>query len=251
MTHHITTARDYTTHPEYLALLRGILDNPDDDAPRWIIADWIQDARDDERAEFIRLMLADPTHSLVYDGGGTSPVSQLLHRHGHAWLGEWYGEDGTGIGRKFWWNRGFVSEIRLPCGAFMAPGPTCHKCFGEGDGVDESGCRLCGSSGTLPGLARRLFREHPIISVVLTDAEPLSNTGYTDDGRPDAWFWLRQTPGTRMFWEVPPEIMPASSSDHASEEAAYAALSKWCVSYGRSLAGLPPLGRRERERVRG
>jgi uncharacterized protein (TIGR02996 family) len=38
-------------------LLQAILDNPEDDAPRWIYADWLDDQGENIRAEFIRVQL--------------------------------------------------------------------------------------------------------------------------------------------------------------------------------------------------
>ena len=46
---------DHTTDPEYLALLRRILENPADDAPRLILSDWLEENGQDERADFIRV----------------------------------------------------------------------------------------------------------------------------------------------------------------------------------------------------
>src|SRR6187549_970508 len=39
------------------AFLRSIIDDPDDDAPRLIYADWLDEQGDSERAEFIRLQI--------------------------------------------------------------------------------------------------------------------------------------------------------------------------------------------------
>ncbi|MBL8866504.1 MAG: TIGR02996 domain-containing protein, partial [Planctomycetia bacterium] len=36
------------------ALLLAILDNPDDDAPRLVFADYVQESGDEDRAAFIR-----------------------------------------------------------------------------------------------------------------------------------------------------------------------------------------------------
>lgn len=46
-----------TDKPEELALIRAIQANVEDDAPRWIIADWYEENGYPERAEFIRLEL--------------------------------------------------------------------------------------------------------------------------------------------------------------------------------------------------
>jgi uncharacterized protein (TIGR02996 family) len=39
------------------ALLRAVCENPDDDTPRLVFADWLQENGDEERAEFIRVQL--------------------------------------------------------------------------------------------------------------------------------------------------------------------------------------------------
>lgn len=48
----------YTDHPDYKAMLAGILATPDDDLPRLVLADWLDELQQDDataRAEFIRL----------------------------------------------------------------------------------------------------------------------------------------------------------------------------------------------------
>src|SRR5262249_10801808 len=39
------------------AILQGVLDNPDDDTPRLVYADWLDDHGDPDRAEFIRVQI--------------------------------------------------------------------------------------------------------------------------------------------------------------------------------------------------
>jgi uncharacterized protein (TIGR02996 family) len=39
------------------ALLRGVIDNPDDDTPRLVMADWFEENGEPDRAEFIRLQV--------------------------------------------------------------------------------------------------------------------------------------------------------------------------------------------------
>src|SRR3954451_8316779 len=39
------------------AFLRAICENPDDDTPRLVFADWLQEHGDEARAEFIRLQI--------------------------------------------------------------------------------------------------------------------------------------------------------------------------------------------------
>jgi uncharacterized protein (TIGR02996 family) len=40
---------------ERAALLRAICETPDDDTPRLVFADWLQEHGEEERAEFIRV----------------------------------------------------------------------------------------------------------------------------------------------------------------------------------------------------
>ena len=42
---------------DHAALLRAILDGPEDEAPRLVYADWLDEHRDPDRAEFIRVQL--------------------------------------------------------------------------------------------------------------------------------------------------------------------------------------------------
>lgn len=45
-------------------LLAAILDNPKDDAPRLIYADWLDEQGEEERAGFIREQIANPSNSI-------------------------------------------------------------------------------------------------------------------------------------------------------------------------------------------
>ena len=51
----MTTKRRFPTHPDELrSLLAGCHEAPDDDAPRLVLADWLEE-RDDPRGTFMRL----------------------------------------------------------------------------------------------------------------------------------------------------------------------------------------------------
>src|SRR4051812_13666429 len=47
-----------TVHPAERKLLDAVLADPDDDAPRLVYADWLDEHDQPERAEFIRLQIA-------------------------------------------------------------------------------------------------------------------------------------------------------------------------------------------------
>ena len=82
---------DLSAHPQLLALLEAARLEPHDDAPRLVLADWLDEHGEDARAEFVRgqLRLAP----------GAPPLGQeerqrleercrfLVRRHGGGWLG--------------------------------------------------------------------------------------------------------------------------------------------------------------------
>jgi uncharacterized protein (TIGR02996 family) len=48
---------DLYAWPHAVAFLRDVIEHPDDDAPRLIFADWLDDNSDSDRAEFIRVQV--------------------------------------------------------------------------------------------------------------------------------------------------------------------------------------------------
>src|SRR4051795_7636039 len=71
------------------AFLRAIIDNPDDDVPRLVYADYLDEHGDPERAEFIRAQCAverlppsDPECDRLYDRS-----EDLLAANRERWLG--------------------------------------------------------------------------------------------------------------------------------------------------------------------
>jgi uncharacterized protein (TIGR02996 family) len=91
--------------PELLALLDEARSHPEDDGPRLVLADWLEDHGDAERAEFIRLDLRldrlpayDPEMRPGFDR-----QTVLLEVHGSEWFG--------GLARVHlhpWFDRGLV-----------------------------------------------------------------------------------------------------------------------------------------------
>jgi len=76
------------SRPEVIAFLREAKENPDDDAPRFILADWLED-RGDPRGEFVRLQVeaarreseGDDARELFVQAGA------LYQLHSAEWLG--------------------------------------------------------------------------------------------------------------------------------------------------------------------
>jgi uncharacterized protein (TIGR02996 family) len=110
------------------ALLRAIRDKPDEDMPRLMYADWLdenaEDAAQRARAEFIRLQIQIPlssegtlTISRARQGLGGRP-GELLVVHGLTWSVWEYGGPPYAQQEVVWeweWHRGFLWRLR--CGA--------------------------------------------------------------------------------------------------------------------------------------
>jgi uncharacterized protein (TIGR02996 family) len=65
------------------ALLAAILANPDDDTPRLVYADWLQERGDEERAEFIRIQCAIAVRE---DEVAENRATELTDRNRGKWL---------------------------------------------------------------------------------------------------------------------------------------------------------------------
>src|SRR5262245_57924927 len=73
--------------PEVLAFLQAIKENPDDDAPRLVLADWLEE-RGDLRGEFVRLQCQRAQRER--EGVAVRPdrrETKLLEKHKAEWLG--------------------------------------------------------------------------------------------------------------------------------------------------------------------
>src|SRR5260370_3542865 len=106
------------------AFLADVIENPDDDTPRLVFADWLEeqgDAASAGRAEFIRLQI-ERARQTPYQPGQKYDLppreSQLLDKHGKAWLRAW---------RRRWtsrltdhrYHRAFVTEGAFPLDVFL------------------------------------------------------------------------------------------------------------------------------------
>jgi uncharacterized protein (TIGR02996 family) len=71
------------------AFLQAIIDAPDDEVPRLVFADWLEEHGDSERAEFIRLQcrLADMMEEDPLSWSLKERERDLLTAHGERWLG--------------------------------------------------------------------------------------------------------------------------------------------------------------------
>jgi uncharacterized protein (TIGR02996 family) len=100
------------THAD--AFLQAILNAPDDNAPRLLFADWLEEYGDAERAEFIRIQVA-----LAWPSSGLAPAlwsrqRELLDRHGEGWSAP-----ARAVVASCAFARGFVEEVEAEAGAFL------------------------------------------------------------------------------------------------------------------------------------
>jgi uncharacterized protein (TIGR02996 family) len=106
------------THDD--AFLQAILEAPDDDAPRLVYADWLEDNGQAERAALIRVqcelagMDADEPRSPHRLGELKARGQELLSEHGKEWAGRL-----PGLVETWAFRRGFVEWVRLDAPAFL------------------------------------------------------------------------------------------------------------------------------------
>jgi uncharacterized protein (TIGR02996 family) len=105
-----------SSHPELGILLADVKDQPDDDTPRLILADWLQD-QGDPRGELIHLQvvragltLDDPRHDELL-----RRERQILRRHALDWLGPL-----ADLAAGWEFSRGFI-RLRARCRNFLVP----------------------------------------------------------------------------------------------------------------------------------
>ncbi len=94
------------------AFLRAIIERPDDDTPRLVYADYLDDLGDHPRAEFIRVQCElahlpddDPRRPALEDR-----EHELLDEHEPAWLGE-LNDDGVNRLNEWVFRRGLLSSV--------------------------------------------------------------------------------------------------------------------------------------------
>jgi uncharacterized protein (TIGR02996 family) len=145
------------------ALLRGVIAEPDDDAPRLVYADWLDESGDADRAEFVRLQLrlarmdpGDPARP-----AGLARERELLAARAGAWLKpfvRWLHAPWKGLtpNRPRWaFRRGFLEHVTLDVEGFekhakslLNAAPVREAWFPDCEGDDLE------ALGEVPALAR-------------------------------------------------------------------------------------------------
>jgi uncharacterized protein (TIGR02996 family) len=242
------------------AILADVLENPTDDVPRLVYADWLDDHGDPARAEFVRVQvevagLSECHVTTVDDGDGDPggrpcrcPWHALRRREldlltpSHFW--RWFGP----VTKPGWPGTPVVtiSEKTLACevGYYIEPGSQPHWVLTPRRGFVEE--------VTLPLAA---WREHgrtlvavcPLVRVGLTDREP------RDALRPNEWWWWEEDeahPVPPIRCDLPTalwELLPGDRTPgwrgirYDSRAAAVDALSVACLAFARRPSDDPVL----------
>jgi uncharacterized protein (TIGR02996 family) len=204
-------------HPDYKAQLAGILAVPADDLRRLVLADWLDEHGEGERAEFIRVQCelaklpaeCDRTFcdgSLVVCPDCRRLKSLRIRERALLQRGRdegWFRfpgrSDNVGYGEGdtlVWWppgdsrgvreedvvcgdaRRGFVASVRCTLAEWC--GGTCPDCLGV-DGLSYetylTDCRRCRGMGETTGIGESVVASHPVERVVLTDRRPQKSVG--------------------------------------------------------------------------
>jgi uncharacterized protein (TIGR02996 family) len=104
------------------ALVQAILHAPDDDAPRLVYADWLDEHGDADRADFIRVqcrMARLPFYDPEYPALARR-ADELVVRHRRAWRI-------PDLAARQEFRRGFVETLALQPGAFFARAPDLYR----------------------------------------------------------------------------------------------------------------------------
>jgi uncharacterized protein (TIGR02996 family) len=98
--------------PDLLALLAGCKANPEDDQARLVLADWLEEHGQDERAEFILAQVPsqEGMQSTEQDDERRARAEELPTHHAGAWLGPL-------LVRRAWFERGLLS-VDIPSSLF-------------------------------------------------------------------------------------------------------------------------------------
>jgi uncharacterized protein (TIGR02996 family) len=124
------------------AFLAAVVAHPDDDLPRLIFADWLDEHGDGARAELIRLQCAAARgEPAALTPNAVRRARELEDVHRDAWLGP--------LPRSVWraeFRRGFVEHVALPAQAFLADGPALRRL------APLRGVTLVGARRVLPEL---------------------------------------------------------------------------------------------------
>jgi uncharacterized protein (TIGR02996 family) len=97
------------SHPRALSLLAAAKQSPEDDTPRVVLADWLEDNGDHDRAEFVRVQCRLSSSREQFPAGERQALAErcdrLVATNGGAWLGPLWRYQTVAMG----WHRGLLA----------------------------------------------------------------------------------------------------------------------------------------------
>lgn len=236
-------------------LNQAILDNPFDDLPRLVLADWLEDNDRPLNAAFIRGQVA-PTLDYFPSPPDPYNVAAWLPNRWAGWLSQ--ARVFTLSEQAFIYlndyhivlRRGFVDEVC--CTIMDWVGGLCPLCAGScvesyevlrseryGTSIRSRPCHYCEGRGEIEGVAKLFCQHWPLTKVSFIGIQPTAVQ--------------RMIPAEPGMWRlprdhgIPTELMALIASPHhlfnefPTKEGAVEALSRAAITYGRRLAGLKDL----------
>jgi uncharacterized protein (TIGR02996 family) len=168
---------NHMTRAEGEALLRDIIDHPDDDTPRLVYADWLDDHGDGDRAELIRVQcrLASLPEGHAEASKLAKREKELLKEHGTAW-------SDTHLGMVGELRRGFIEHVTTWPHNFIESGAELVSTFPVRSlrlRVDAEDTTALSRLAGVPALARitHLSFERPVGSLFVQSPPGLSDAG--------------------------------------------------------------------------
>jgi uncharacterized protein (TIGR02996 family) len=193
-----------TTTQDKKALLRAIFENPDDDAPRLIYADVIQELGCDAEAERIRNAVANPQMTKISFLPLFKQANFRLDRHEHPDMSAAFS---TCMAYSC---RGFIDEVVIRHDDFMVN-------------------------------FERIFLCHPIRTIKIADRSPYMNGWFVEGTNDPRYGWGIQTEIHKAIFQALPMKSNAHPcfEHYGSPDKCHAALSDACVALGRHSNSLP------------
>lgn len=228
----------------YQNLLATVLACPEEDGPRLVLADWLEEQGDTERAEFIRVQCAlalKPGRDCGYKPGRRQPpwcsdpsccschlyvqVRELWRKLPTAKVfAPWAGGISTHPENSIFWighqdgpecfvKRGFVAEIRCRLTDWMGS-DICEGCYnseehgpaGHGN-WKRSECPCCHGTGTTPGIGPALVRQQPVEVVRASDVRPWNAGNHR-------WGWTNDCNDfPEVPWHIPGQVFKLLALD--------------------------------------
>lgn len=216
-------------------LTAAVVASPDDDLPRLVLADWLEENGEAERAEFIRLQCRlwqvgvrkdyKPCGEITQDGFDIDAARrrerELLGENEHEWLAGsplWtsgWQANSTWVPDYEWeWQRGFVEKVCGPWGKWYG---VCVRCLEPSSPYREH-CPDCGNVRTHAPHGPILVKDWPTITELVTGKSPRREASpfYSWSGSELARDWVHG-------WVLPADVFrllpPAAHSYQLSSHA--------------------------------